>query len=86
MTQPWDHDAARIDRAGPQVRPSSEPCVILRATADGVRDGRLVVYAGASHASAMTDKRSGDDVASFLGAAEAPAGTDAAAKTVGASR
>jgi pimeloyl-ACP methyl ester carboxylesterase len=39
---------------------------LLKATADGVRDGRLIVYSGASHASTMTDKRLGDDVASFL--------------------
>jgi hypothetical protein len=31
-----------------------------------VRDGRLIVYDGASHASAMTSKRLGDDVATFL--------------------
>jgi pimeloyl-ACP methyl ester carboxylesterase len=42
---------------------------LLRGTADGVRDGRLIVYPGASHASAMTDKRLGDDVATFLQAA-----------------
>ena len=39
---------------------------LLRETADGVRDGRLVVYEGASHASTMTDKRLADDVAGFL--------------------
>jgi pimeloyl-ACP methyl ester carboxylesterase len=42
---------------------------LLRGTADGVRDGRLLVYEKASHASAMTDKRLGDDVAGFLLAA-----------------
>lgn len=39
---------------------------LLRSTAEGVGDGRLIVYPGASHASAMTDKRLGDDVAAFL--------------------
>jgi pimeloyl-ACP methyl ester carboxylesterase len=39
---------------------------LLRATATGVRDGRLITYTGASHASTMTDKRLGDDVAGFL--------------------
>jgi pimeloyl-ACP methyl ester carboxylesterase len=49
---------------------------LLRGTADGVRDGRIVVYDGASHASTMTDKRLADDVADFLAA---PADTDPAA-------
>jgi pimeloyl-ACP methyl ester carboxylesterase len=44
---------------------------LLKTTADGVRDGRLVVYEGASHASSLTDKRLGDDVAGFLRAAGA---------------
>ena len=39
---------------------------VLRATADGVRDGRLIVYAGASHASTLTHNRLSDDVAEFL--------------------
>jgi pimeloyl-ACP methyl ester carboxylesterase len=39
---------------------------LLRATADGVRDGRLITYEGGSHASAFTDKRLGPDVAAFL--------------------
>ncbi len=39
---------------------------LLRATADGVREGRLVVYPGASHASTMTAKRLGSDVHEFL--------------------
>ncbi len=39
---------------------------LLKATADGVRDGRLIVYPGASHASTMTHKRLADDVTEFL--------------------
>ena len=39
---------------------------LLRATAEGVRNGRLLLYPGASHASTMTSKRLGDDVAEFL--------------------
>lgn len=39
---------------------------LLKATAAGVRDGRLILYPGASHASTMTSKRLADDVASFL--------------------
>lgn len=39
---------------------------LLIATAMGVRNGRLITYSGASHASTMTDKRLGDDVADFL--------------------
>ena len=42
---------------------------LLRGTADGVRDGRLLVYERASHASAMTDNRLGSDVSGFLLAA-----------------
>ena len=46
---------------------------LLKATASGVRDGRLVVYPDASHASTMTHKRLGGDVADFLlGAAATP--------------
>jgi pimeloyl-ACP methyl ester carboxylesterase len=41
---------------------------VLRETASGVRDGRLVVYPGASHATTITDKRVADDVALFLSA------------------
>jgi pimeloyl-ACP methyl ester carboxylesterase len=54
---------------------------LLRATATGVRDGRLITYTGASHASTMTDKRLGDDVAGFLlpGVAIAAAPSDEAA-------
>jgi pimeloyl-ACP methyl ester carboxylesterase len=39
---------------------------LLKGTADGVRDGRIIVYPGASHASTLTRKRLGDDVADFL--------------------
>jgi hypothetical protein len=39
---------------------------MFRTTADGVGDGRLLLYPGASHASTMTSKRLGDDVAEFL--------------------
>ncbi len=39
---------------------------LLRATADGVSDGRIVIYPGASHASTMTDKRLAGDVTDFL--------------------
>lgn len=39
---------------------------LLKATADGVSDGRLIVYPGASHAATMTHKRLADDVAAFL--------------------
>jgi pimeloyl-ACP methyl ester carboxylesterase len=39
---------------------------LLRRTAEGVRDGRLTVYEGASHASTITNKRLGDDVVAFL--------------------
>ena len=39
---------------------------MLRSTADGVRDGRLILYEGKSHASVFTDKRLGPDVVRFL--------------------
>jgi pimeloyl-ACP methyl ester carboxylesterase len=39
---------------------------LLRRTAEGVRDGRLIVYEGASHASTITNKCLGNDVAAFL--------------------
>jgi pimeloyl-ACP methyl ester carboxylesterase len=39
---------------------------MFRTTADGVGDGRLLLYPGASHAATMTSKRLGDDVAEFL--------------------
>lgn len=39
---------------------------LLKGTADGVPDGRLIVHERASHASSMTDKRLGNDVAAFL--------------------
>jgi pimeloyl-ACP methyl ester carboxylesterase len=39
---------------------------LLMDTAEGVRDGRLIVYPGASHASTFTNKHLADDVASFL--------------------
>ena len=39
---------------------------VLRSTAAGVRDGRLILYDGKSHASAFTDKRLGPDVVQFL--------------------
>ena len=39
---------------------------IFAETADGVRDGTLVLYPGASHGTTFTAKRLGDDVASFL--------------------
>ncbi len=39
---------------------------LLQRTADGVGDGRLILYPGASHASTMTHKRLADDVAGFL--------------------
>jgi len=54
---------------------------LLRGTADGVRDGRLVVYEGASHASTMTDKRLGEDVAAFLTAPSEMGETSAAPET-----
>jgi pimeloyl-ACP methyl ester carboxylesterase len=41
---------------------------LLRATAEGVRNGRLILYPGASHASTMTHKRLAEDVATFLAA------------------
>lgn len=50
---------------------------LLRATADGVRDGRLVAYEGASHASTMTDKRLADDVSAFL---TTPSGAEATSR------
>jgi pimeloyl-ACP methyl ester carboxylesterase len=40
---------------------------IFRRTAEGVRDGRLILYSGASHGTTFTDKRLGNDVAAFLG-------------------
>ena len=48
---------------------------LLRSTAEGIRGGRLIVYPGASHASAMTNKRLGDDVAAFMLAPEEVAQT-----------
>lgn len=39
---------------------------LLAATAEGVLDGRLIVYKGASHASTITDKRLGEDASAFL--------------------
>lgn len=39
---------------------------LLRATAEGVRDGRLILNTGASHASTMTHKRLAEDIATFL--------------------
>lgn len=47
---------------------------LLQGTADGVRDGRLITYPGASHASVFTDKRLGPDVAAFLLAPATPPG------------
>jgi pimeloyl-ACP methyl ester carboxylesterase len=44
---------------------------IFRRTAEGVREGRLIVYPGTSHAGTFTHKRLADDVAAFL--REAPA-------------
>jgi hypothetical protein len=35
-------------------------------TGDGVRDGHLIVYPGASHVSTLTNKRLAEDVAAFL--------------------
>jgi pimeloyl-ACP methyl ester carboxylesterase len=46
---------------------------LLRATAEGVRDGRLISYDGASHAAVFTDRRLGPDVADFLLAPDAAA-------------
>lgn len=43
------------------------PPEILRRTAEGVRDGRLVLYPGVGHAGTMTRRRLPADVASFLG-------------------
>jgi pimeloyl-ACP methyl ester carboxylesterase len=54
---------------------------IFRRTAEGVRDGRLILYPGASHGTTFTAKRLGSDVAAFLGEpaperpVAAPAGT-----------
>lgn len=42
------------------------PTEILRRTADGVRDGRLILYPGRSHGSTMTHRSLADDVTSFL--------------------
>lgn len=53
---------------------------IVGATAAGVRDGRLIVYPGASHAATMTSKRLADDVATFL-SAHTPGITPAAEAT-----
>jgi pimeloyl-ACP methyl ester carboxylesterase len=46
---------------------------ILRRTAEGVREGRLILYPGASHASAMTDKRLAGDIVEFLRSTRTPA-------------
>jgi pimeloyl-ACP methyl ester carboxylesterase len=41
---------------------------ILRATAHGVRDGRLVLYPGTSHGATLTRRTLGRDVLGFLAA------------------
>ncbi len=51
---------------------------LLKGTATGVRDGRLILYEGAGHASSLTDKRLGDDVAAFLLAPDVATGAASA--------
>lgn len=48
---------------------------IFRQTAEGVRDGRLILYPGADHAHVFTHKALADDVAGFLLGAGVPSPT-----------
>jgi pimeloyl-ACP methyl ester carboxylesterase len=48
------------------------PVALLRGTAAGVPDGRLIVYAGRNHNSAITDRRFASDVSAFLRGDAAP--------------
>jgi pimeloyl-ACP methyl ester carboxylesterase len=70
---PFDvHD--RLDRiTAPTLviggdRDLAYPVALLRETAEGVPDGRLIVYKGRSHTSVATDPRFVDDVGAFLAA------------------
>jgi pimeloyl-ACP methyl ester carboxylesterase len=45
---------------------------ILRRTAQGVQDGRLILYPGTSHAATMTHRRLAGDIVEFLQPTAAP--------------